>query len=96
MYKVSVVGIDNTGKTSAVNYVNDMDKVSTIHLTSCGNNGSSLARIIGKPLNRIAEFGEQHNLKTITGATYFLHLIPYAIEQRIKCSPVLVSDRDPH
>lgn len=95
MYKVSVVGIDNTGKTSVVNHVRGMDDVSTIHLTSCENNDSSLGKKIGKSLSSVVEFSESRDLRIITGATYFLHLIPYAMEQRIKSSPVLVSDRDP-
>lgn len=95
MYKVSVVGIDNTGKSSVVNYVKDMDNVNTFHLTSANNNGSYFAHTIRKPLKKLVNLGEHHNLRGFTGAAYLLHLIPYAIETKTKTAPILVSDRDP-
>ncbi len=96
MYKVSVVGIDNSGKTSVVRSLDQVEGISTIHVTAYQNNGSRFARVSGRIVNELAQFGETHNLKSVTGLAYFLHLVPYYFEERAKSSlQVLVSDRDP-
>ena len=96
MHKVSIVGIDNTGKTSIVKSLEDVDGIATINVTTFQNNASKIAGISGKLVNGLAQFGEQHDSKFLTGAAYFMHLFPYFFEQRAKkYSPLLVSDRDP-
>lgn len=96
MYKVSIVGIDNTGKTSIVKSLDEIEGIDTIHITSYHDSDSRIARVSGRVVNRIAEFGETHNLKYIAGFAYLLHVFPYYFEERAKnSSPVLVSDRDP-
>jgi len=95
MYKVSVVGIDNSGKTSVVRSLDQVEGVSTIHTTTYQNNGSRVARVSGRVVNELTQFGEARNLKGVTGLGYFLHLFPYHFEERAKgSSQVLVSDRD--
>ena len=96
MYKVSIVGIDISGKTSVVRSLDQVEGVSTIHVTTYQNNGSRIARVSGRFVSQFAQFGESHNLKPVTGLAYFLHLFPYYFEERAKSSQqVLVSDRDP-
>jgi len=95
MYKISVVGIDNTGKTSVVESLDNMSGVSTIHLTTCQNNDHRFARFSGRLVNRLAEFGEERDSKFITGFAYLMHLFPYKLEERTKADHLLVSDRDP-
>jgi len=96
VYKVSVVGIDNTGKTSVVRSLDQVEGVGTIHLTNYQNTASRIARFSGRVVNQFAQFGESHNLKPVTGLAYLLYLFPYYFEERAKSSPqVLVSDRDP-
>lgn len=96
MYKASIVGIDNTGKTSVVQSIDEVDGVSTIHLTTYQNNDSKIARHSGRLVNSLTVFGEAHDLKSLTGFAYFLHLFPYKFEEMAKnSSAVLVSDRDP-
>ena len=96
MYKVSVVGIDNSGKTSVVRSIDQVEGVSTIHVTAYQNNGSRIARVSGRIVNEFAQFGEANNLRSITGLAYLLHLFPYYFEERTnRSSKVLVSDRDP-
>jgi len=97
MYKASVVGIDNSGKSSAVSALEGIDGIGTIHTFSDYNGGKSrLARISGRLANRLAHFGEGHEYKKLTGFAYLLHLAPYLMEQRAKGSySILVSDRDP-
>ena len=96
MYKASVVGIDNTGKTSVVKTLNGFDGIETIHCTNFENNSSRLARSLGRLVNRLAEYGEKHEIKPLVGFAYLSHLAPYFLEQRSKnSSKVLVSDRDP-
>jgi thymidylate kinase len=95
MYKVSIVGIDNTGKTSIVSSLAGMDGIDTIHLTAYQNHGSRIARVSGRAANGLAVFGERNQLKHLTGFAYLLHLFPYYFEERNKTSSILVSDRDP-
>jgi len=97
MYKASVVGIDNSGKSSAVSALESIEGIGTIHTFSDYNGGESrLARISGKAVNRLAQFGEQHGYKSLVGFAYLLHLGPYFLEHRAKKSySMLVSDRDP-
>lgn len=96
MHKLSVVGIDNSGKTSVVKSLNGITGISTIYLTNYQNNSSRIARISGGVVNKFAQFSSSHNLKSAAGLAYFLHLFPYYIEERTKSSSkVLVSDRDP-
>jgi hypothetical protein len=96
MYKISVVGIDNSGKTSIVSPLGQIKGVSTIHLTSYKNSKSKIARISGRAVNRLAQIGESCNLRFLAGFAYLSHLLPYYLEERAKgSSPVLVSDRDP-
>jgi thymidylate kinase len=91
MHKVSIVGIDNAGKSSMVQSLGKIDNVSTIRLTGGMSNRSRTARVV----HRLAEIGESRNLKFVTGFAYFLHLFPYFLEQRANKEPVLISDRDP-
>lgn len=96
MYKISIVGIDNSGKTSVVRSLDEVEGADTIHVTSYQNNGSRIARVSGRVVNRFAQFGETHDLKVLTGFAYLLHLFPYYFEEKAKnSSQVLVSDRDP-
>ncbi|MFH0808185.1 MAG: hypothetical protein V1888_01045 [archaeon] len=96
MRKVSIVGIDCTGKTSVVESLGDIYGASTIHLTKYKNNVSDIARISGGMVDKLARFGERRNSKIATGAAYFLHLAPYWIEENAKKdSNLLISDRDP-
>lgn len=96
MYKVSVIGIDNTGKTSVVESLGKIADVNTVHLTAHRDHGSGIAKVSGRTVNKITEFGEIHNLKYLTGFGYLLHLFPYYFEERAKSSSqLLVSDRDP-
>lgn len=96
MYKVAVVGIDNSGKTSVVNSLGGIEGVNTIHLTTCNGNGSKIARFSGSVVSNFARFGESRELRCFTGFSYFMHLFPYFFEERAKSSSsVLVSDRDP-
>ncbi len=96
MHKVSIVGIDNTGKSSIVNSLNGVEGVETIHLTTVQNNDSYIAKHTGNIVYYLAKFGERNKLRRLTGLSYLLHLVPYAFEQATKknCG-VLVSDRDP-
>jgi len=96
MHKVSIVGIDNTGKSSIVNSLNGIEGVETIHLTTVQNNNSYIAKHTGNIVYYLARFGERNKLRRLTGLSYLLHLVPYAFEQATKnnCG-VLVSDRDP-
>ncbi len=93
---MSVVGIDNSGKTSVVRSLGNVDGISTINVTAHQNNHSPIARVSGRVVNEFAQFGETHNLKSITGFAYLLHLLPYYFEEYSRnSSQVLVSDRDP-
>jgi len=91
MHKVSIVGIDNAGKSSMVLSLGEVDCVNTIRLTGGLSERSRTARVI----NRLAEIGESHSFKFVTGFAYLLHLFPYYLEQRKNTAPVLISDRDP-
>ena len=91
MHKVSIVGIDNAGKSSIVRSLGEIDSVHTIRLTG----GLNKRSIYGKAVNRLAEIGESRNMKFLAGFAYLLHLFPYFREQRANVAPVLVSDRDP-
>ncbi|MFH0936458.1 MAG: hypothetical protein V1815_02155 [Candidatus Woesearchaeota archaeon] len=96
MHKISIVGIDNTGKTSIVKYLNKIERINTIHLTSCQNNYSRFSYYLGQSLNKFVKFGENNNLRLLTGLMYFLHLFPYYLEEKAKNSSlILISDRDP-
>ncbi|MCP4268448.1 MAG: hypothetical protein GY777_23205 [Candidatus Brocadiaceae bacterium] len=96
MNKVSIVGIDNTGKSSIVNSLKHIKGVETIHLTTFQNNGSYIAKYTGNIVCYLVKFGERHKLRILTGLSYLLHLVPYAFEQAAKTNcRVLVSDRDP-
>ncbi len=96
MYKLSIIGIENSGKTSVVRSLDQIEGVKTIHVTTYQNNGLRVARVSGRIVNRFAQFGESQNLKSVTGLAYLLHLFPYYFEERAKSSSqVLVSDRDP-
>ncbi len=96
MYKVSIVGIDNTGKSSVVNSLNSVEGVETIHLTTFHCNDSYIAKLSGKIVYCFVRFGEKNKLRMLTGLSYLLHLVPYAFEQAVKSKHgVLVSDRDP-
>lgn len=94
MRKVSVVGIDNTGKTSIVKSLS-CEGVPTIHLTSYDDKTARIARASGKTAHALTEFGERYDLKSLTGLGYLLHLLPYYLEERTIHSRLLVSDRDP-
>lgn len=95
MRKVSIVGIDKTGKTSIVKSLNNLKDIETIHLTICGNN-SNFGKLSNKIINKLTNFGEKHNLKSLTGLSYLLHLNSYYLKEKTKSShPLLVSDRDP-
>lgn len=96
MYKVSVVGIDNSGKTTLVRSLSTKDRVQAIHYSSYRDASSRFARVSGKFCNMLTDFSERHGLRTLAGVTYSLHLIPYfAEENRKKQCALLVSDRDP-
>lgn len=96
MYKVSVVGIDNTCKTSIVRSLVDSGRVDTIHLTAYSNHTSRIAGFSWDAVNGLALWGERERLKSITGFAYLLHLFPYLFEKRARrSSHILVSDRDP-
>ncbi len=96
MHKVSIVGIDNTGKSSIVNSLNNIKGVKTIHLTTFQNNDSYIAKHTGNIVSNLARLGEKNELRMLTGLAYLLHLVPYAFELATKKNcRVLVSDRDP-
>ena len=97
MYRVSVVGIDNSGKSFVVRSIDNIDGIGTIHTYSdYSGSQSRLAGVSGRLVNRLAIFGEQHDYRSLAGLAYLLHLAPYLLEQRAKSScQVLVSDRDP-
>jgi len=85
MYRAVVVGIDNSGKTSLVNSLGNVPGIDTIRLTQ--NPDSAL--------QTLAEFGERHNLRSLTGFAYLLQLFPYFSKVSTRKSGILVSDRDP-
>ncbi len=96
MHKISVVGIDNTGKTSVVKSLEDIEGIRTIHLTACQDYNSKIAEISSRFSNSLIRFGENNNSKLIAGFAYFLRLFPYFFEEKVKTnSNLLVSDRDP-
>ncbi len=76
MYKVSIVGIDNTGKSSVVNSLNSIEGVETIHLTTFQSNDSYIAELTGKIVHYLVKFGEKNKLRMLTGLSYLLHLVP--------------------
>lgn len=96
MKKISIVGIDNTGKTSIVKSLENIEEIRTIHLTAYQDYKSRIAKISGGFSNSLIQFGEKNNSKLITGFAYFLHLFPYFFEEKLKTnSSLLISDRDP-
>ncbi|MBI2631721.1 deoxynucleoside kinase [Candidatus Pacearchaeota archaeon] len=96
MYKISIVGLDNTGKSSVVNALEKIEGIDTIRLSYHGDNVSGMSRFFARYVNRLVLFGEINNLKYFTGAAYFTYLFPYFFEQKVKkLSRVLISDRDP-
>lgn len=98
MFKASVIGIDNTGKTSLVKSFQDLADVETIYLTDYRDGASRFARKSGWIVKRLAHFGEYERSRAIAGMAYLLHLWPYKFEERKKRKrrlPFLVSDRDP-
>ncbi len=96
MHKISIVGIDNTGKSSIVNSLNSIEGVETIHLTTFQANDSYVAKHTGNIVYNLVKFGERNKLRMLTGLSYLLHLVPYSFEQATKKNcRILVSDRDP-
>jgi thymidylate kinase len=96
MNKISIIGIDNTGKTSIVKSLDKITGIDTIHLTKNKNNDCTIAKYLGKITDNLAKFGEDYNSKSLTGFAYLMHLLPYKLEERAKkFSQLLISDRDP-
>ncbi len=84
MHKVSIVGIDNTGKSSVVNSLKRIEGAETIHLTTFQDNDSYIAKYTGNIVCYLVKFGERNKLRMLTGLSYLLHLVPYAFEQAKK------------
>jgi len=97
MYKLSVVGIDNCGKTSVVRSLDQIEGVEVIHATTdrTRRDYERIMPISSRIMGELARRGESFNLKSVTGLMYLLHLIPYYVQDRRDSSPVFVSDRDP-
>ena len=96
MRKVSVIGIDCTGKTSVVRSLGKAYNAPIIHLTKYKNSLSRVAKLSSGLVNGLARFGERRDLKLATGAAYFAHLFPYKFEEMANVnSDLLISDRDP-
>ena len=95
MHKISIVGLDNTGKTSVVEYCGLEEGVDTLSLTTPLKHRSFFAKEIYSNAYWLAQKGEIHKLKYISGAAYLAHLIPYAIEEQRCQNQFIVSDRDP-
>lgn len=97
MRKISIVGIDNSGKTTITRSFEGSDAIATIHLTSVLG-GSTWISAVRRLVTGLAALGERHHLKTLTGFAYLLHLIPYAHAERVLRQAekrLLLSDRDP-
>ncbi len=96
MFKIGIIGIDNTGKTSIVESLGKEHGIEQAHLTTHHQNHSKATHALGRFLGRFARFGEKRHKKTLTGFAYFLHLIPYYMELKAKkTATTLISDRDP-
>jgi len=96
MFKIGIVGIDNTGKTSIIRSIGKLKGIEVVHLTTHQHNNLRVAHSLGSLFGRWARYGEKKKSKTITGLAYFLHLIPYYLELKSKKKvPLLISDRDP-
>lgn len=95
MYKISVIGIDKSGKTSTVNRLKK-ESIPTIYLTSNAHYDSRLAKGLSNVSDLLKNIGEKNDLKALTGFAYMFKLLPYKLEENAKKSyPLLVSDRDP-
>lgn len=97
MRKISIVGIDNCGKTAITRSFEGGDDIATIHLTSVQGESTRI-RTLRRLVAALATFGERHRFKTLTGFAYLLHLIPYAYAERALRQTekrLLLSDRDP-
>lgn len=96
MYKISIVGLDITGKSSVVNALENVEGINSIRLTFHRDNISGISRFFARYINRLVLLGETNNLKYITGVGYFTYLFPYYFEEKARnFARVLVSDRDP-
>jgi len=96
MFKVGIVGIDNTGKTSIVRSLGKLNGIEIVHLTTHQYNQMRVAHSLGTFFGRLARYGEKRKSKTFTGLAYLLHLIPYYLELKSKKKvSLLISDRDP-
>ena len=96
MYKISIIGIDNTGKTAVVNRIEDEYRLETIQLTSFKKCSSKLAKELGSLIEKWIRWSEYKQYQYCTGLLYFLLLIPYKIELWSKRkSSFILSDRDP-
>jgi len=97
MYRVSIEGIDYSGKTSVVKRLEDIDGVKPIHLASNYNSSDSIvARISGKLVHGFSQFTEYHKREILTGFAYLLHLIPHYFDERvINSNNIIVTDRHP-
>ncbi len=96
MITISIVGIDNCGKTSLVKALNALEEVHTIHVTACEHSRSKTAKWLGIIFAAMARFSESRKMRILTGFVYLLHLVPYYFERNTKrSSRVLISDRDP-
>ncbi len=94
--RVSVIGIDNCGKTSVVTFLGSNKGMPTTHLTCQHHSDSPCARVLGGMVGALARFGERHQLRFITGCAYLAHLFPYYLDlRRKKNTGMIVSDRDP-
>lgn len=97
MYRVSLVGIDSTGKTSSVKSLGDVEGIGTIYtFGKYVGSESRIARISGSLVERLAQFGQQHVQRTTSGFGYVGHLIPYYFEIKAnRRKDIVVCDRDP-
>lgn len=97
MYKVSVVGIDNSGKTSVVRSLENIDGIGTIYtFGEYVGSESRLARFFGSLVDRLTQFGQVNEHKTISGFAWVGHFIPYYFAERANGHKDIVArDRDP-
>ena len=96
MFKITIVGLDNSGKTSVVRNLKQIEGLGKIHLTNYHSAQSETAKRLGRLSEKLAKFGEERDLRYLTGLAYLTYLVPYFLEEKAhKNSDVLVSDRCP-
>lgn len=97
MYKISVAGIDNSGKTSVVRSLENTDGIGAIYtFGEYVGSKSRLARFFGSLVDRLTQFDQENGHKTISGFAWVGHFIPYYFAERAnRHKDIVARDRDP-